>query len=100
MLVNNYFRGTLEITRKLGLGALPERENSLTAIIQVSKLPNRQREVLQLLAEGQTTKEVAALLKLSGKTVEYHRAKLMKRIGVFDLAGLTRLAIRAGLVNA
>ena len=60
----------------------------------------RQREILQLLAEGQTTKSIALTLKVSDKTVEYHRAKLMAVLGIFDLPGLVRFALRNGLISA
>lgn len=62
-------------------------------------LTPRQREVLQLIAEGRTSKEVAGLLGLSIKTVETHRAQMMQRLGVHDLPGLVRYAIREGLVS-
>ncbi len=62
-------------------------------------LTTRQREILQLVAEGKSSKEVAALLDLSVKTVESHRSQIMERIGVHDLTGLVRFAIRAGLVS-
>jgi DNA-binding NarL/FixJ family response regulator len=62
-------------------------------------LTPRQREILQLVAEGKSTKEVAAALELSVKTVETHRAQIMDRLGIRDLAGLVRYAIRAGLVS-
>jgi DNA-binding NarL/FixJ family response regulator len=65
----------------------------------LEQLTSRQREILQLLAEGQTTKAIAAVLKLSDKTVEYHRAKLMARLCVFDIPGLVRFALRTGLVS-
>jgi DNA-binding NarL/FixJ family response regulator len=58
----------------------------------------RQREVLRLVAEGHSTKQVAARLGLSAKTVEAHRGAIMQRLGIRDLAGLVRFAIRAGLV--
>ena len=61
-------------------------------------LTSRQREVLQLLAEGNSTKQIAYLLKVSVKTVETHRAMLMERLGIRDLPGLTRYAMRSGLV--
>jgi DNA-binding NarL/FixJ family response regulator len=64
----------------------------------LDRLTPRHREVLQLLAEGQTTKDIAARLKLSVKTVETHRAQLMDRLDIHDLAGLIRFAIRVGLV--
>lgn len=63
-------------------------------------LTPRQREVLQLIAEGHNTKEIAARLNLSAKTVETHRAQLMERLGIHDVAGLVRYAIRAGIVSA
>ena len=64
----------------------------------LDRLTPRHREVLQLLAEGQTTKDIAVRLKLSVKTVETHRAQLMDRLDIHDLAGLVRFAIRVGLV--
>ncbi|MGE0680167.1 MAG: response regulator [Candidatus Binatia bacterium] len=62
-------------------------------------LTPRQREILQLIAEGKTTKDIAALLHLSVKTVETHRAQLMDRLDIHDIAGLVRHAIRIGLVS-
>ncbi len=62
-------------------------------------LSSRQREVLQLIAEGRTTKEIASLLHLSVKTVETHRTQLMDRLDIHDIAGLVRYAIRTGLVT-
>jgi DNA-binding NarL/FixJ family response regulator len=62
------------------------------------RLTPRQRQILQLIAEGQTTKEIAAHLGLSIKTVETHRTQLMERLDVHDIAGLVRYAIRTGLV--
>ena len=61
-------------------------------------LTERQREILQLIAEGETTKGIALLLKISCKTVEYHRAQLMERLNIFDLAGLVRFALRTGVI--
>jgi DNA-binding NarL/FixJ family response regulator len=60
----------------------------------------RQREILQLLAEGQGTKQIARLLQISVKTVETHRAQLMDRLGIHNVPGLVRFAIRNGLVAA
>ena len=65
----------------------------------VEQLSERQREILQLIAEGQTTKEIALTLKLSAKTVEYHRMQLMQRLNIFDVPGLVRFAVRSGLVS-
>lgn len=63
------------------------------------RLTRRQREILQLIAEGLTTKAIAQKLGISTKTVETHRAELMDRLGIHDVAGLVRYAIRTGLVT-
>jgi DNA-binding NarL/FixJ family response regulator len=62
-------------------------------------LTARQREILQLVAEGRSTKEIASLLEISVKTVETHRTQLMERLGIHDVPGLVRLAIREGLIS-
>jgi DNA-binding NarL/FixJ family response regulator len=64
-----------------------------------TQLTSRQSEVLQLIAEGYSTREMAERLHLSVKTVETHRADLMRRLDIFDVAGLTRYAIRQGIVS-
>jgi DNA-binding NarL/FixJ family response regulator len=61
-------------------------------------LTPRQSEILQLIALGQSTKEIASHLKLSAKTVESHRAQIMERLDIRHVAGLVRYAIRVGLV--
>lgn len=61
-------------------------------------LTPRQREVLKRIAEGQSTRAIAFELKLSVKTVETHRAQIMARLGIRDVAGLVRYAMRTGLV--
>lgn len=63
-------------------------------------LTPRQREILRLIAKGMGTKEIAYKLDLSVKTIETHRAMMMDRLGIRDVAGLTRYAIRAGLISA
>lgn len=63
------------------------------------ELTPRQREVLALIANGNSTKQVARALSISTKTVETHRAQLMERLQIFDVAGLVRYAIRTGLVK-
>jgi DNA-binding NarL/FixJ family response regulator len=62
------------------------------------QLTPRQREIVQLIAEGKSAKEIAFELKVSVKTVEAHRAQLMRRLGIHDVAGLVRYAMRVGLV--
>lgn len=63
------------------------------------RLTRRQREILRLIAEGLTTKAIAQKLGISPKTVETHRAELMDRLGIHDVAGLVRYAIRISLVR-
>lgn len=62
-------------------------------------LTPRQREILQLIAEGNSTKEIAGKLNLSVKTVETHRMQLMERLNIRDVAGLVRYAIRTGIIS-
>ena len=69
------------------------------AIDPLDALTPRQREILQLVAEGFTSKDVAQRLGLSQKTVDTHRAQIMERLGVHDVAGLVRFALRVGLVT-
>ena len=64
----------------------------------LDRLTRRQRQVFQLLVEGRRTREIAARLNVSVKTVESHRSNLAHRLGVSDLPGMTRLAIRYGLI--
>jgi len=59
----------------------------------------REREVLQLIAEGQKTKQIADLLNVSVKTAESHRSRLMSKLGIHETAGLVRYAIRRGLIE-
>jgi len=66
----------------------------------LEQLTPRQREILQLIAEGHTTQQIAHILGLSVKTVETHRSQLMDRLDIHDIAGLVRYAIRVGLVTA
>lgn len=69
-----------------------------TATTSLAQLTGRQREILQLIAEGQNTKQIGGALKISSKTVEYHRIKLMDSLHVHEVAGLVRFAMRAGLL--
>lgn len=62
-------------------------------------LTPRQREILKLIAEGKATKQIAFLLNLSVKTVETHRAQIMERVGIRDVAGLVKYAMRIGLID-
>lgn len=65
----------------------------------IERLTPRQREIVQLIAERNSTKEIAQILNISVKTVETHRAQLMERLSIYDVPGLVRFAIRAGLAT-
>src|ERR1700692_350695 len=75
------------------LGRLDREQTSL------ERLTPRQREVLQLIAEGHTTKEIAKALGITGKTAEAYRGEVIKALDIHDIASLTRYAIRTGLVS-
>ena len=62
-------------------------------------LSSRERQVLQLIAEGKSTRDVASLLSISVKTAESHRARLMKKLDIHETASLVRYAVRRGLVQ-
>jgi DNA-binding NarL/FixJ family response regulator len=66
---------------------------------EVAVLTPRQREILQLIAEGGSTREIAERLHVSIKTVETHRSQIMARLGIRDVPGLVRFAIRTGLID-
>jgi DNA-binding NarL/FixJ family response regulator len=70
------------------------------AVSPLEQLTPRQREILQSIAEGQNTKEIASVLNISPKTVEAHRLQLMERLNIHDVPGLVRYAVRSGLVSA
>ena len=65
----------------------------------LERLTPRQRQILILIAEGKSTKEIAGSLNISGKTVESHRAQLSERLDIHDVAGLVRFAIKTNLIN-
>jgi DNA-binding NarL/FixJ family response regulator len=81
-----------QLREKFPLQGITDRKTPL------EQLTGRQREILQLIAEGQNTKSIAEILKVSPKTVEYHRMKLMSGLNVHDVPGLVRFALRVGLI--
>jgi DNA-binding NarL/FixJ family response regulator len=82
IVVDNYVRGS------------GDNEPSVFSV-----LTRREREVLQLLAESKTTKQVAIILHISPKTVETHRLKIMKKLDLNNMAALTKYAVREGLTS-
>lgn len=88
-------RGDRYVTSLIKVGAITE-----SRILSAGELTNRQRHVLQLIAEGHTGKSIASLLAISQKTVEYHKNSLMKQLGLRSTAELTRYALKHGLVSS
>jgi DNA-binding NarL/FixJ family response regulator len=84
--------GFLDREKKDPAGEIPEESST-------ELLTSREREVIQLLAEGRTSKEVAVTLNLSVKTAETHRTNLMRKLGLHSVADLTRYAVRNGIVQ-
>ncbi len=80
------------VLKKAPRGPRPRRKGSWA-------ITERQREILKLLAEGKSTKQIAADLRLSIKTVETHRTRLMDRLQIYDVPGLVRYALRTGLTK-
>ena len=92
--------GAEDLFLKSDLNRLPPAiECAVSVRRPLEKLTPRQMEVLRLMAEGLTTPEIARRLNLSGKTIETHRGEIMKRVGIHDIVGLVRYALRVGLVS-
>jgi len=92
-------RGGNYVSREISKQMMMEYAKSGTHQDLLASLTNRQREILTLIAEGQSTKVIARRLNISVKTVESHRAKLTERLDIHDVAGLVRFAIRMGLID-
>lgn len=88
--------GTLQIL-------IQDYVNNLDSLLQddvTGRLTPREREILQLLAEGNTTGQIAEKLEISGKTVDAHRQNMMDKLDIHNVAGLTRFAVNQGLLDA
>jgi DNA-binding NarL/FixJ family response regulator len=88
------------IAKRLHSLAGPSPERAERSKKPDARLSSREAEVLQLIAEGQANKQVAAELGISVKTVEKHRQRLMQKLNIHDTAGLTRYAIAAGIIES
>jgi len=100
MAIKAVSRGEVYLSPKISTQVVERYVKSASAEPDpLAGLTTRQREILQLVAEGKSSKEIAVLLDLSVKTVESHRGQIMERLGVHDLTGLVRFAIRVGLVS-
>lgn len=89
-------RGEIYVSREISKQTLVD---GVTERDSLAKLTRRQREVLALIADGYTTREIARALNISVKTVETYRAQLMERLNIHDVAPLVRFAIRVGLID-
>jgi len=100
LAIDSVMRGetylTPRVSRYVVEGFLRESEEQ----DPLAGLTSRQREILQLIAEGHTTRDIAEKLDVGIKTVETHRARLMQRLDIHDVPGLVRFAVRAGLVSS
>jgi DNA-binding NarL/FixJ family response regulator len=92
-------RGETYVSPELPTRSLLDYGKASTDREKLDTLSPRQLEILKLIAEGLTTKEKARRLNISAKTVESHRAELMLRLDIHDVAGLVRFAIKMGLVD-
>ena len=81
------------------LSSLMDQPASASSVDRNAELTPRQREVLQLVAEGRTIKEIASILSVSPRTVEFHKTNLAKILGVATTAELTQYAVKRGLVS-
>lgn len=92
-------QGGTYLSHEISQKTLFEYAQARTPQDLLASLTSRQREILKLIAEGQSTKEIGSNLNISVKTVESHRAKLGEKLGIHDVAGLVRFAIRMGLIQ-
>lgn len=91
-------RGGIFLSPEISRALVQAYQAGATAVPE--PLSPRERQVLQLIAEGRTTKEAAALLHISTKTAETHRTRIMEKLGIHETAGLVRYAIRRGVIQA
>jgi DNA-binding NarL/FixJ family response regulator len=99
LAIRSVARGEIFLSPKVSRPVIDEYIRRTHASRPGDNLSARQRQVLQLIAEGKTVKQVALELGISVKTVETHRSQLMDRLNIHDVAGLVRYAIKMGLVK-
>lgn len=96
--IREAFRGGVYLSPEVSRAVVQAYQNKTE--LSNEPLSPRERQVLQLVAEGQSTKEVAGVLNISIKTAETHRTRIMEKLDIHQVAGLVRYAIRSGLVQA
>ena len=100
LAINAVIKGEMYLTPTVNKTVVMDyMERMDTDKTPIERLTRRQREILQLIAEGNTVKEIAWQLNLSVKTVETHRSQLMGRLDIHDVAGLVRYAMRMGIIE-
>ena len=101
LAINSVIQGKIYLSPSISRTVIDDYLQRVSgAVSPLEQLTSRQREILQLIAEGKNTKEIAADLDISIKTVESHRLQLMDRLDIHHIPGLVRYAIRSGLVSA
>jgi DNA-binding NarL/FixJ family response regulator len=101
LAISSALRGETYVTSVAGIdpGGILERSGEPTRDFFGRDLTTRQREVLQLTAEGKTVKEIGVLLRISPKTVEFHKSAVMDQLGLRNTADLTRYALTHGIIT-
>jgi DNA-binding NarL/FixJ family response regulator len=99
--VRTVHAGERYLCRKIASNVIDDyiRQQESTAKDPLERLTPREREVLQLVAEGKSSKEISGLLHLSAKTVETYRSRLMEKLGISGIPGLVKFAIQHGLIS-
>jgi DNA-binding NarL/FixJ family response regulator len=98
--IQRVLRGEKYVTPQFAKEILPRlRNTSRGGNLPIARLTGRQREVLQLLAEGRAGKQIADLLCVSPRTVEFHKYKMMEKLGLHTTADLTRYAVKHGIIS-
>jgi DNA-binding NarL/FixJ family response regulator len=101
LAINSVIQGKIYLSPSISRTVIDDYLQRVSgAVSPLEQLTSRQREILQLIAEGKNAKAIAADLDVSIKTVESHRLQLMDRLNIHDVPGLVRYAIRNGLVSA
>jgi len=99
LAIRTVVRGEIYLTQVISNQVLGDYLRQITGEAkQNDLLTSRQRDVLQLIAEGNSNKEIAKLLCIATKTVETHRGQVMKKLNIHDVTGLVRYAIRTGII--
>ncbi len=96
--IDSVLRGKTYITPSFGEDIRSQMLNRSGEIADEEELTDRQREILQLIVQGKANKEIADIIHISIKTVEFHRARIMNRLGVRTVAELTKVALQQGLI--